>query len=321
MFSGFDKDGMPRRPRKQRKLRFDPSFSPQGGKSGRDVVLGPGLDLFRDHHDGSGDDAELGGERGKGVGVGTLRGYGTMVRSPDTPDRPLAHEGPSATTYQHLVAGEHSSKPAHVSPPAISIDTPKKISPVRTIDFTNLPLPTRRRRFLETDDTKSGETGTILSVVKSTHHKIKTPKKISFADHARVCVYTVSPRRPDTKHDADAGSERPSLNEGFEGGLEVDDKTRMSSDEAKGSDNLAVEAIKDMASQTDSDPKKMSDDATRPPDEDPSTNDTLTLTMEAVQTMRRRLLVSAKNGVENGQLATLFELEKTFREMEFRHVW
>ena len=63
----------------------------------------------------------------------------------------------------------------------------KKKLPVHTIDFTNLPPSTRRWHFPEADGTKSGDKGAILSVVKPTERdNVKKPKKISFANHARV---------------------------------------------------------------------------------------------------------------------------------------
>ena len=327
VFSGFDKDGMPRRPRKLRKLRFDPSFSPvggRGGRLGREAMRGSGLDWLRDHHD----DNESNEEHGQTGGGSALCGprYMTEVQSPDTPEKPLAYEGPSAT-YRRLPVDEYLSKPTHVSLPAISVDKQQKMKmpPVRTIDFTNLPPSTRRWRFPEADGTKSGDKATILSVVKPTEHdKVKTPKKISFANHARVCVYMVSPRRPDANGGAGAGPARQCLSERFEDGPEVDGKTRMSSDEVRSSDDSDSTAggIKDLAPQTGS--PKINDDPTRLLEGNRFENDTLTLTMEEVQAMRRHLLESsAKNSADDGnsQLATLFELGKTFRGVAFRHVW
>ena len=319
VFSGFDKDGIPRRPKKLRKLRFDPSFTPEGGKSGREVVQGAGLDWLRDPHDAFKDDGNFSDEDGQHRGAGTLRGYLTTVRSPDTPDRPLTNERPSAR-YRRLSADEHLSKSTPVSSPATSIDKQEKMLSVRTIDFTNLPPPTRRWRFPEADGTKTGDTGMILTVVKPTEHKVKTPKKISFADHARVCVYTVSPQQSDPKDSVGIGPARRALSEEVEDKSKVDDKIWMSRDEVKGSDNSTAEAINNLAPRTDS--PQISDDPPRLLDGDQSENDTLALTMEEVQAMRHRLLESAeKNGIDNGQLAALFELGKTFRGVTFHHVW
>lgn len=284
---------------------------------------GTGLDWLRDHHDASKDDDEFGEEHGQDAGAGALRGpgYMTTVQSPNTPEKPLRYEGPSAI-YRRLPGYDHLSKPTRITLPATSIDRQQKMPPVRTIDFTNLPPPTRRWRFPEADGTKSGEKGTVLSIVKPTEHKVKTPKKISFANHARVCVYMVSPRRPDDKDGAGAGPTRQCSSEGFNDGQEVDIKTRMSSDEIKDSDDLSTEEIKDLAPRTDS--PKINDNPTRLLDGNQFESDTLTLTMEEVQARRCRLLESAaKNGIDNGngQLATLFELGKTFRGVAFRHVW
>jgi len=311
VFSGFDKDGLPRRPRKLRKLRFDPSFSPEGGR--REAVRAAGSDWPRDHDDASKDD-EFSEEPSQDKEVDALRvpSHTTTVRSFDTPEKPFAYEGPSAS-YRLLSVDERLSRSTHVSSPAISTDKQGKLPSVRTIDFTNLSPPARRWRFPGADGTKSGGKSTMLSVVKSTEHKVKTPKKISFADHARVCVYMVSPRRADAKDVAATDPARQYLSEEFEDGPEMEGKTR-SSDEVRGSDDSTTEAIRDPASRIDS--TKISDGPT------PFENDTLTLTMEEVRAMRRGLLEStAKNGVDNGQLANLFELGKTFRGMAFRHVW
>ena len=315
--SGFDKDGMPRRPRKQRKLRFSPSFSPtEGGRSGKETKKGSGLDWLRDPHDTSGDDDEFSGEHSQHTVAGTLRGpnHMTTVRSPDTPDKG------APGTYGRLSVDEHLSTPTRVSLPVISIDLQRKTPPIRTIDFTNLPPPTRRWHFPQADATNSKDTGMILSVVKPTDYKVKTPKKISFANRAQVCVYMVSPRRTDGQDGADAGPARQCLHEGFEGGLKVNSKTPISSDEVEGSDDSTTEAIKSLAPQTTT--PRVDGDPARLLGGDQFENDTLTLTMEDVQAMRRGLLESAaKNDIDDGQLATLFELGKTFRGMTFRHVW
>ncbi|KAF8555857.1 hypothetical protein OG21DRAFT_1507221 [Imleria badia] len=319
VFSGFDKDGMPRRPRKLRKLRFDPSFSPEGGRSRRETVQGSGLVWPRDHHDALRGDGKFSGEHGQDGEAGPLRGYMTTVRSPATPDKPLANEGPATTyPYRRPSADECLSKSTHVTSPAISIDKQKKMPPVRTIHFTNLPPPTSRWGFAEVE--KSRDTGMILSVVKPTDPKVKTPKKISFANHAQVCVYMVSPQRSGFKDGVGVGPARPSLNEGFKDGPKVNDKTWISRNEVKGSDDSIAEATNDLAPRTDS--SQISNDPLPLLDGDQSENDTLALTMEEVRGTRRRLLeLAAKNGVDNGQLATLFELGKTFRGVAFHHVW
>lgn len=317
VFSGFDKDGMPRRPRKLRKLRFDPSFSPEGGRPGREAVRAGGSDWPRDHDDASKD--EFSEESSQDKEVDALRGssHTTTVRSFDTPEKPFAYEGPSAS-YCLLSVDERLSKSTRVSSPAISTDKQGELPPVRTIDFTNLSPPARRWRFPRADNTKSGGKCTILSVVKSTEHKVKTPKKISFADHARVCVYMVSPQREDIKEVATTRPARQYQSEEFEDEPELEGKTRLS-DKVVDSDDSTAEAIKDLASQTDS--TKTSDGPTRVLDRKHFEDDTLTLTMEEVRAMRHRLESAAKNGVATGQLANLFELGKTFQGMSFRHVW
>ena len=320
MYSAFDKDGMPRRPRKQRKLRFDPSFSPGCGISDGDTMRTTGLDWLRDHHDTSRDNDKFNEEHGQHRGAGVLCGTGpsqmAMVRAPDTPDKPLTNEGLTGP-YRRFSVHDHLLEPTHVSPPAISIGIREKIPPVRMIDFTNLPPPTRRWRFPNADTTKSGNTGTMLSIMKPTDQKVKTPKKITFANHAQVCVYTTSPRRQDAKDDTGAVPACQCSGEDSEDGLEVNGKSRMSSDNVEGYADSTVEAMKDLVPQTRF--LEMNDDPTRRLKFE---NDTLTLTMEEVQAMRRRLLESAAtNGVDNGELATLFELGKTFRGMQFRHVW
>ncbi|KAH0836846.1 hypothetical protein J3R83DRAFT_8633 [Lanmaoa asiatica] len=305
VFSGFDKDVQ----------RVE--------KSGREAVRGTGSDWLWDHRDTSRDDDESSEEHDQHREPGALLGpnHMTTARSPDTPDKPLACGGPSGrATYQRLSLDEHLSKPTHVSSPAISTNTQEKIPPIRTIDFTIPPPPTRRWRFPQADATIPGETGMSLSVVKCTENKVKTPKKISFANHAQVCVYLVSPRRPDAKDGARGGPARQRLGEGFEDWQKVDGETRMSSDEVEGSDDSTAEAIKDLATQTDS--PKVNGDPALLLRRDRFQKDTLTFTMEEVQVMRHRLFESAaKNGVDNGQLATLFELGKAFRGMPFRHVW
>ncbi|KAG8221125.1 hypothetical protein J3R82DRAFT_2655 [Butyriboletus roseoflavus] len=303
VFSGFDKDGMPRRPRKLRKLRFNPSFSPKGGRSGRETKQGSALDWLRDPHEASRGDDVFSGEHSQHTVADTLRGpsHMTPVRSPDPPDRLPACGSPSATYRRHSI-DEHLSKPT------------------RTIDFTNLPPPTRRWRFPQANATNSGDTGMILSVVKPTDHKVKTPKKISFANRAQVCVYMVSPRQPDVQDGAGPGPARQCLREGSGDGLKVNDKTPMLSDGIEGSDDSTAETIKGSAPQTDS--PKINGDPSRLLGGDQFENNTLTFTMEEVQAMRRRLLESAaKNDTDNGQLATLFEPGKTFRGKTFRHVW
>ena len=156
--------------------------------------------------------------------------------------------------------------------------------PVRTINFTNLLAPsTRRWHFPEADGTKSGDKSTILLVVKPTEcDKVKTPKKINFANHARVYVYMVSPRRPDANDGAGTGPARQRASERFEDGPEVDGKIRMSSDIVKGSDDSdsTVEEINDLGSRTGS--PKMNDDPTRLLEGSRFENDTLTPTMEEV---------------------------------------
>lgn len=65
----------------------------------------------------------------------------------------------------------------------------------------------------------------------------------------------------------------------------------------------------------------MNDDPARRLGIDRFENNALTLTMDEVQAMRRRLLeLATTNGVDNGELATLFEPGKTFLGMQFRHV-
>lgn len=317
VFSGFDKDGMPRRPKKQRKLRFDPSFSPDGGRSGKEAMLEPGLGFFQDHHGHSSDDDKFSKAHGQGGGAGAPHGHMTTVRSPNTPEKPLSNEGSSAT-HQRLSLDEHLSKSTQVSSPAVPIDKKEKMPVVRTIDFTNLPPRTRRCRFPKADRGKSGDAG----MTKPTEHKVKTPKKISFANHARVCVYTISPRRQDSKDDAGVGPSRHSLSEGFEDGSTTNDMAWMASNELNRFNDSTAKVMAQLAVRTGS--PKIGDDIARPPDdEDQSENDTLTLTMEEVGGMRRRLLESAekKNGVDIGQLATLFELGKTYQGMAFHHVW
>ncbi|KAF8141392.1 hypothetical protein EV363DRAFT_1307961 [Boletus edulis] len=309
VFSGFDKDGMPRRPRKQRKLRFDPSFSPESGRSGRGAVQGAGPDCHRDHHGASWDDDIRDENKLDGMVVCL-----TAPRPPDTPDKPLTNRK-RPTTHLHLSVDEYLS-----NSPAISIYKQEKIPPVRTIDFANPPPPTRRFPFPVADTTKSGDMGMMLSVVKSTDHKVKTPKKISFANHARVCVYVISPQRPATKGDVGAGPAQHAPNQRFEDGPEVDGKTRISSDEVKDSDDSTAEATQDLGLRTST--PKINDDRPWHHSGAQSKNATLTLTMEEVQRMRRHLLELAEtNGISDGQLATSFELGKTYRGMAFNHVW
>lgn len=321
VFSGFDKDGMPRRPRKQRKLRFDPSFSPEGGRSGWEATRTTGLDWLRDHH------AALWGVDLFGEGQGQQRGAALLrdpshvatVRAPDTPDKPLTStkEGLTAphrrfAVYDHLQPNVSSS---------LDVQEEIKVAqPVRTIDFTNLPPPSRRWRFPEADATKSGGSSTILSNTKSADHKVKTPRKISFADHARVRVYTLSPQRPDAKISTDAGPAQQCLGEDLEDEPEINVKTRVSNDNFEGHADSTTKIMQDLDPQPRS--LKTDGDPAQRLGVDQFEGDTLTLTMEDVQELRCRLLKSAEtDGVDGGQIATLFELGKTFRGMEFRHVW
>ena len=142
-----------------------------------------------EHHDND----ESNEEHGQNRACSALHGprYMTKVQSPDAPEKPLAYEGPSAT-YHCLPVDKYISLETKPSPHK---QEKMKIPPIRVIDFTNLPPSTRHWHFPEADGTKSGDKGTILLVVEPTKHdKVKTPKKISLANHARVHVYMVSPR-------------------------------------------------------------------------------------------------------------------------------
>ena len=315
VFSGFDKDGLPRRPRKLRKLRFDPSFSPEGGRSGKEAMRRAGLYWLGDHHHDSRSDDEFSeghGQRGE-ARVLSL-GHTTPVRAPDTPDTPVVYGGLTDILLE----------PAPLSSPVVSTDLQKKAPPVRTIDFTNLPQPTRRWRFPDgAGATRSRRTDMLLSITKDTDHKVKTPKKISFADHARICVYTVSPRQSDAPDGTGAGLAQQRLGEESEDGPGVNDETRKSNDQVEVQNHSgAAEATNDLVPQTCSLGIDNGSSRRVQVGGDQFKHDTLTLTVEDVEAVRQRLLGSAAtHGVDDGQLAAMFELGKTFRGVAFRHVW
>ncbi|KAG9313225.1 hypothetical protein JVU11DRAFT_6685 [Chiua virens] len=317
IFSGFDKDGMPRRPRKLRKLRFDPSFSPgegRGWKSKEETRF----DGFGDHLDTLDDVSGTSVNVGRGGTAGALLSPsdGVGVRSPETTDKLLTCVE-SSEPYRCRSVDEDLSKPTHTSSPAASVDVQNRMPPVRAIDFTNLPPRARRGRFSAADGTTSAEMRALLAIMRPSEHKTRTPKKISFANHARVRVYTVSPQRSDTKDGASAGPSRGCSGDEFEDGPEVNEKISSSVVKVEGDDSI-MEAITNLAPQIDF---LRSDDDTFP-GIDQLQNDTLTLTMDEVQKIRHHLLESsANNGVDDGRLVTLFKLGKTFRGMTFRHVW
>ena len=307
VFSEFDKDGLPRRPRKIRKLRLDPLFSPDNEKPGSEMVQLPILDWFEDHQD-----SQLGKGHGQHVNACLLSAsHMTTIRMPDTPDKPVTCKQPTVP-HQYFPACEHLQDPTHLSPPATSANTREKIAiaPIRTVNFTNPPPPTRWR-FLEAGKTtKARGTGTLSSIARPTENEVKTPKKISFADHAQVCVYPVSPQPPDC---TSLGSAQQLL--------EPNDETRVSGKKVK-SYAEPTAMTKDPVPQPCSLPEMEDENFTGHLGGDQPENDTLKLTMEDVRAIRCHLLESATaNGVDDGQLATMFELGKTFRGMAFRHVW
>ena len=185
----------------------------QFGISGKGAMRTTGLDWLRDYHDASRDNDEFSEEHGLHRGAGVLCGTGTShmatVRAPDTPDKPLTDEGLTGP-YRRFSVHDHLLEPNHVSSPAISTDIQEKIPPACTIDFTNLPPPTRRWRFPD------GPTS----------------------------------RRPDAKDDTGTGPARQCLGEDSEDVLEVNGKSRMSSDNVKGYADSTAEAMKDLVPQT-----------------------------------------------------------------------
>ena len=72
-----------------------------------------------EHHNNDESNKEH-GQNGAGSALHGLR-YMTKVQSPDTPEKPLAYEGPSATYRRLPVDNTYISKPTHMYLPAISI--------------------------------------------------------------------------------------------------------------------------------------------------------------------------------------------------------
>ncbi|KIK91022.1 hypothetical protein PAXRUDRAFT_652178 [Paxillus rubicundulus Ve08.2h10] len=365
IFSEFDRDGNPRRPRKQRRLRFDPSFSPEGGKSANVAKRVSGLELPEASDPFVGDNSvrwrhssdldvlarganvaelptkpdNISPEGGKSANGAKVSGYellefrdvhdplvndigggwrcsselardANVAQSPTKPND-LAHNRLSAgsqlssTNEPHTEPHPALSGPVHNSLTQIPDTRPEeKSAPVRTIDFTNLPPTTRRFRFPGAN-TKPREPCMTISTVKSSS-KIKAPRQITFAQHAQVRTYQVLP--PDT------GEDIKPVRQSEEGGT-------RSSDDPLG-DPRRAERV-DLPPRFNSSEIERADIHAIALPSAKRHIDTITLDIQQVQTIRKGFLdvSSGSNGAEDSQSSVLFELGKTYRGKEFRHVW
>ncbi|KIJ65460.1 hypothetical protein HYDPIDRAFT_167150 [Hydnomerulius pinastri MD-312] len=298
VFSGFDKDGVPRRPKKQRMLRFDPSFTPEGTKPNK-KAKGATRSSLPDNHDPFGDD---------GTKTGNILVQNVFVSDSITAEAPPESKEPipnhSTTNQPSSTNGAHTKSLTFDSdfPSQALGPQPEKREIVRTIDFTNLPPSTKQISGVAI---KSRGPGMTTSIFKK-ERKVKTLRKITFAEHALVRLYEV----PIVEDNIEATQHSDVLC--------TESDTTQSSNDGSGSAQVRLE-----------DPTTISHLplAVEPPDiatiASLSVSGTVTLDFQQVQATRERLLsvLDGKSGFGGGQLATLFELGKRFKGMEFRHVW
>ncbi|KIK23590.1 hypothetical protein PISMIDRAFT_23361 [Pisolithus microcarpus 441] len=156
ILSEFDKDGIPRRPRKLRKLRFEPSFTPKHDR------LSNTPQLICHHHPSD--------DFNPFVTIAN-----TSAKDQQTDDRTVANVTARPPTLLNSAdqistfkarAHETSAAPDHLY---FSVDRTYRVSPkqkpVRSIDFTRLPTAPRRSR-LPGFDWRSGKPYQLLSINK-----------------------------------------------------------------------------------------------------------------------------------------------------------
>ncbi|KAI6130237.1 hypothetical protein EDD17DRAFT_1755009 [Pisolithus thermaeus] len=347
ILSEFDKDGVPRRPRKLRKLRFEPSFTPKYDR------LNNTPQLICHHHPS--DDFNP-----------FVTDVNASAKDRQADDRTVANVAAgrppllnSADQTSTSKAGGHetSAAPDHLS---FSVDrihciSPKQ-KPVRTIDFTRLPTAPRRSRFPGFDG-RSDNPGQLLSINKLSDkigatsndavinsnasdaafsnarqmNDDKSARKITFASHALVRVYRdgsdsdgpqeSNPKPPaDTTLDANAGSTDQQRSG-------VDDRREAAEPPLSVSENCTEpsgEATKPCPKEC-SDITALAANGTQPKMSNllsGTKSEVLALDVQQVLDFRK-CLKSQRPECElpSGQLAMLFELGRGYRGMEFRREW
>ncbi|KAH7890963.1 hypothetical protein F5I97DRAFT_112531 [Phlebopus sp. FC_14] len=187
---------------------------------------------------------------------------------------------------------------------------------VRTIDFTRLPSSARRFRFPEVGATPH-QCPLSISIVRK-EEGVKVQKKIAFAEHATVRVYEA----PDA--DAGQGSRVDQI-------IETRAEPKTAEDDEDDSPNEFTRAVTQDRAVPVSNERVDLDSRTDPlvtpvalkeihPD-----GDTVTLNLEQVHAIRKHFLSTLRADEpveqEDGRLAALFELGKSFRGLKFDHEW
>ncbi|KAI6112912.1 hypothetical protein F5141DRAFT_1273025 [Pisolithus sp. B1] len=349
ILSEFDKDGIPRRPRKLRKLRFEPSFTPKCDR------LNNTPQLICHHHPS--DDFNP-----------FVTDANASAKDRQADDRTVANVAAgrppllnSADQISTSKAGSHetSAAPDHLY---LSVDRTHCISPkqkpVRTIDFTRLPTAPRRSRFPGFDG-RSGNPGQLLSINKlsdkigaTSNNAVmnsnacdtafsnarqtsddKSARKITFASHAVVRVYrngsdTDGSQESNPKPPADI---TPNTDTGFTDQVrsgDVDGLREAAEPPLSVSGNCTEpsgEATIEPCPKECSDITALAANGTQPKMSNllsGTTSGVLALDVQQVLDFRKSLKSQRPEcELPSGQLAMLFEMGRSYRGMEFRREW
>ncbi|KAI6023331.1 hypothetical protein EDC04DRAFT_3143514 [Pisolithus marmoratus] len=349
VFSEFDKDGIPRRPRKLRKLRFEPSFTPNHDK------LNSTPQLICHHHpsDDFNPFITIGNTSAKNQQLDDHAVASVAVGPPR-----VSNSADQVSSFQAVQAHEASAAPDHS---CFSVNRIHRISPkpkpVRTIDFTRLPTARRRSRFPGFDlrsgnlnrplsinklSDKIGATSDIAVVNSNTSNTAfsnvkqtngdKPARKITFASHALVRLYR---NRSDTDGSQESnpkpqGGTTPDTNTTSDQQRSDNVEDRRETPEVPVNENLT----EPLGEATNPRPKECSDNAapakngTQPKISNPfaSTSEdcfrALALDVQQVLDFRKGLKRRRPEcELPSGKLAMLFQTGESYRGMEFRHKW
>lgn len=343
ILSEFDKDGIPRRPRKLRKLRFEPSFTPKHDR------LSNTPQLICHHHpsDDFNPFVTIANTSAKDQQTDDRTVANVAARPP-----PLLNSADQVSTYK---AGgrERSAAPDHSY---FSVDRTYRVSPkqkpVRSIDFTRLPTAPRRSRF-PGFDWRSGKPVQFLSIDKFSDkigatsnsavitsnasdtafssarqtNDDKSARKITFASHALVRVYR---DRSDTDGSQESNPKPPA-------DTTPDDITGFTNQQRSGDRRGAAELppsvngnlTTNLCRKEGSDKTALAENGIRPRMSNllsgtASGDHTHVLALDVQQVLDfRKSLKSQRPECElpSGQLAMLFEMGRGYRGMEFRREW
>lgn len=333
IFSEFDKDGIPRRPRKLRKLRFKPSFTPRHDNTPQLIC-----------HDHPSDDFNP-----------FLTVANTSAKVCQIDDHAVANATvgpPSFSNSAHQSSTSKAVQCHQTNPPPdrsyFSVDRihrnsqkPEVTKPVYTIDFSRLPTAHGRTRFPGVD-LRSGNFNCPLTINKLSDkievtsgnavvNDDRPARKITFASHALVRLYR-------NRSDADGSQDS---NPKPHADTTPDVITGSSSDNVKdhletseGSLFISENPTERLGEATDPCPPECPDNTTltendtKPKIFNPfcgtSEDNSRVLTLDVQQVLDFRNSLKKQHPkceLPSGQLAMLFELRKGYAGMEFRHEW